>query len=131
MFIEEFKKKDGIKMDKNRVKIGTGRAGVSHSTIQNAIDSVVNDYLVKIKESINDPVDIPDTNTTQWVWNEEGARTDISTLNNFDKIEEWMYKDWDWDTGAKKTYKQKGGRAGQPAGRPKRKVNEKQKKVQL
>ena len=105
MFIEEFKKKDGIKMDKNRVKIGTGRAGVSHSTIQNAIDSVVNDYLVKIKESINDPVDISDTNSTQWVWNQDGARADISTMNSYEQIEEWMYKDWDWDTGGKNTYK--------------------------
>lgn len=102
-FMDEFKTKDGIKIDKNRVE-----TGIKPCHINNAINDIVNDYLVKIKRSIVNPTDIPDTNTTQWVWNEEGARTDIFTLNNFDKIEEWMYKDWDGDNGAKKTYKQKG-----------------------
>ena len=94
-FMEEFKTKDGIKIDKNRVKNGTIKL------IQNAIDGIVNDCLVKIKQSIDNPTDIPNTETTRWVWNAEGARKDIFIKDSYDKLGlfEWIMEDrGDYDT---------------------------------
>lgn len=100
-FMEEFKTRDGIKIDKSRVKTGRGRGSVSSKSIQNAIDGIVNDCLVKIKQSIQDPIDILDTDTTRWVWNPEGARRDIFIKDSYDQpgLFEWIVEDrGDYDT---------------------------------
>ena len=94
-FMEKFKTKYGITIDKNRVKTGRGRGAVSACNINNAINDIVNGCLVKIKESIDNPTDIPDTDTTQWVWNEEGARRDISIKDSYNQpgLYEWIMED--------------------------------------
>ena len=94
IFLDKFKDKDGIEIENERIPIRVGRNAIKHHHIQNAMDSVINDLLISLKRKFNS-VRFDETDTRRWVWNQSGAKTDVSIRNYYemDGLDEWVYKE--------------------------------------